>query len=556
MIKDQAKRAQVQAKLEKVLARRYMLTAGLTIKSLMKYFAVDKGSSDIRMVYDGTANGLNKCCWVPTFWLATIDSLLRSLDSSSWMTDRDLADMFLNYQLHHTVRPFTGIDLTSAFEPRGGATGEELTPKRRWAYWDRNLMGFIASPHNSVKMALIVEEVARGNRREQGLALVTNNLPPMELNPFQWETVRLNIPGGVSYDSRMSWINKMRQDGLIACDIFTFVDDERIVGPTQELTWQASHKLASIQAYLGEQDSPRKARPCSKTPGAWAGAVVHVVGALGVCALLSEDKWNKMKTIVFKWLDVVASGESELNHSELISDRGFLVYATRTYPAMIPYLKGFHLSAETWRGNRDKEGYKLKEVEDDSSVVSGVTLGDGEDDDRIRYHLPWDERGTVQHAPANGRTRAVPRLKNDLEALKTLTDFDLPPLRVVRPSHSVHVYYGFGDASGKQFGSTKTGSFCPLTKEVDGADLASQTRYRVGLWDADIEKESSNYKEFKNLVDVVEEEAQAGRLSNCEFFLCTDSATAESCYYKGSSKSPLLHELVTGVWAPEGPRSR
>ena len=46
-------------------------------------------------------------------------------------------------------------------------------------------------------------------------------------------------------------------------------------------------------------------------------------------------------------------------------------------------------------------------------------------------------------------------------------------------------------------------------------------------------------------MDVVEEEAQAGRLSNCEFFLCTDnSATAESCFCKGSSRSPLLHDLV------------
>ena len=110
-IKDQVKRAQVQAKLEKVLARRYMLTTGLTIKSLMKYFAVDKGTSDIRMVYDGTANGLNECCWVPTFWLATIDSLLRSLDANSWMTDRDLADMFLNYQPHQLCAPSRALIL-------------------------------------------------------------------------------------------------------------------------------------------------------------------------------------------------------------------------------------------------------------------------------------------------------------------------------------------------------------------------------------------------------------------------------------------------------------
>ena len=264
-----------------------------------------------------------------------------------------------------------------------------------------------------------------------------------------------------------------------------------------------------------------------------------MVGTLGVCALLSEDKWNKMKTIVPKWLDLVVSGETELCHAELISDRDFLLYATQTYPAMIPYLKGLHLSAETWRENQYKEGYKLKEeVGDEIAVASGSTLGSVEGDARVRHHLPWDERGKVKHAPADGRIQAVPRWKKDLEALKILTDFALSPLRVVRPSHSVNVYYGFGDASGKKFGSTKTGSFCSLTKKVGGVDLASQTYYRAGLWDADVQKESSNYKEFRNLVDVVEEEAQAGRLSNCEFFLCTYSATAESCFTRTAPGLP------------------
>ena len=36
----------------------------------------------------------------------------------------------------------------------------------------------------------------------------------------------------------------------------------------------------------------------------------------------------------------------KLSHKELLSDRGFLVYFTRMYPAMIPYLKGFHLTIE------------------------------------------------------------------------------------------------------------------------------------------------------------------------------------------------------------------
>jgi hypothetical protein len=28
------------------------------------------------------------------------------------------------------------------------------------------------------------------------------------------------------------------------------------------------------------------------------------------------------------------------------------VYMTRAYPSMIPYVKGFHLTIEMWRGNR------------------------------------------------------------------------------------------------------------------------------------------------------------------------------------------------------------
>jgi hypothetical protein len=58
------------------------------------------------------------------------------------------------------------------------------------------------------------------------------------------------------------------------------------------------------------------------------------------------------------------------------------------------------------------------------------------------------------------------------------------------------------------------------------------------------EEESSNYKELKNLVGTVEEEAKAGQLKSCEFFLFTNNSTAESCFYRGSSKSQHLHALV------------
>ncbi len=63
----------------------------------------------------------------------------------------------------------------------------------------------------------------------------------------------------------------MQLDRRVVCDIFAFMDDERVTGLDEELTWQTSHVLATKQSYLGIQDAGRKARPCSKQPGACRG---------------------------------------------------------------------------------------------------------------------------------------------------------------------------------------------------------------------------------------------------------------------------------------------
>jgi hypothetical protein len=297
-------RKKTKEKISKVIKRRYLLPTDSVVKSYIKFFAVPKGEDNIHKVYDSTANKLNKAVWVPTFWLPTIDSLLRAVSSTSWMTDRDVWDMFLNYQLHEDMRPFTGVDLTSLY-----AGPEDQGP--RMAVWYRNLMGFATSPYNSIKMALVAKEICKGDCFETGVSCNSK-----ELNPFQWEVT----PGTNDYDPRFSWIVIKRKDGQIACALFTFVDDERVVGPTEELTWQASHVLASKQGYLGTQDAARKARPCSQTPGAWAGIVVHVVDQLGVCALTSKEKWAKMRGILEKWRMALLDSSQTLSHKELLSN--------------------------------------------------------------------------------------------------------------------------------------------------------------------------------------------------------------------------------------------
>ena len=188
--------------------------------------------------------------------------------------------------------------------------------------------------------------------------------------------------------------------------MFTFVDDERVTGPDKELTWQASHRLASTQSYLGIQDASRKARPCSKTPGAWAGSVAHIVPELGVCVLTSRDKWTRMKGILSKWEKALMPVSPQLSHKELLSDRGFLVYIARTYPAMIPYLKGFHLTIEMWRGGRDREGWKSKETDDrPRELLTPVELAA---DDARTY------AAGVEYAPRDGLTTPAPRFKDDI----------------------------------------------------------------------------------------------------------------------------------------------
>ncbi len=95
----------------------------------------------------------------------------------------------------------------------------------------------------------------------------------------------------------------------------------------------------------------------------------------------------------------------------------------------------------------------------------------------------------------------MPRFKDNIAALMRMTDFVLPPLRVVRPTDVVQVFYGFGDASGKQFGATLSKNYnCQgcLSRASAGSN---EVRFCIGLWSSAEEEESSNYKELRNLVD-------------------------------------------------------
>jgi hypothetical protein len=63
---------------------------------------------------------------------------------------------------------------------------------------------------------------------------------------------------------------------------------------------------------------------------------------------------------------MLQQGKTKLEYKRLLLDQGFLVYATQAYSGMKPFLKGFHLLLETWRGGRVSDQWKARTQESES----------------------------------------------------------------------------------------------------------------------------------------------------------------------------------------------
>jgi len=71
------------------------------------------------------------------------------------MKDRDIGEMFLNFELHPSVRKYTRLDV-------GPLEFDESECASRWLWWMKNLMRFKPLPYKSTKMYLISEEMIQG----------------------------------------------------------------------------------------------------------------------------------------------------------------------------------------------------------------------------------------------------------------------------------------------------------------------------------------------------------------------------------------------------------
>jgi len=484
-------------KLNKVRGRGYIQK--MEVRSLTNYFAVPKGQDDIRMVFDATQSGLNAALWAPNFQLPTADTLVRSIGTGAWMGDLDVGEMFLNFCLDPALRPYCGVVLGQISSPSGKGG------KRAWEAWVRCMMGLKSSPYVCIKGQLLATEVVLGNR----LCLS---------NPFRWKVLALNLPGMPNYDPQQPKVCRWR-DGTckhLAAVLVQYVDDLRTAGATEQDCWQAMRRVTQILGYLGIQVAARKTRPPSQLPGAWAGTVIRSTEN-GVGVKCSLEKWERVKGILKELHESVNTQEC-LNRKDLERKRGVLVHVQRTYPAMTPYLKGLHQTIDSWRPDRDAEGWKINVLPEDRGYW----------DDQHEEFVPWVNQQDGQSLPET--VKAVPRLKQDLECLQRLFAPLDPPIRYIRSQMVYEAVYGFGDASGSGFG---------MSFSVKGG-----LKYKYGVWGKDADHSSSNFRELSNLVTSLEEGVQSGDLLHGEIFIFTDNSTAESVFYKGTSTSPLLFNLV------------
>lgn len=235
--------------------------------------------------------------------------------------------------------------------------------------------------------------------------------------------------------------------------------------------------------------------------------------------LTTFEKWEKTKRAV-AWLRAEMEMEEGMDRKKLEEWRGFLVYVSRTYPAMVPFLKGIHHTLDKWRGGRDDDGWKLTEAELQAALAEDTTP----------IESPGPGKQSARGCSPPPRVKPVKRLEKDLQGIEQLTEPELPPFQPIRSKHIYVAKYGFVDASGSGFGSS--------------LGLCEGVRVRHGIWGRDVNSRSSNYRELRNLVESVEEEVKAKRLEGSELFLFTDNFVAENAFFKGTSSNEALFELI------------
>ena len=243
---------------------------------------------------------------------------------------------------------------------------------------------------------------------------------------------------------------------------------------------------------------------------------------------VTSPKWQKGRDMIM-WLveEVFNKGNTTLCYKTLEKQRGFLCHLAMVYEVIFPYLKGFHLDLCKHFPRRNDEGWKLSDLEWIGMLE--IKVEDGKMSRKEMEDLRDIRWGELARNPPTTVTVGS-MFKQCLQALRRLFSPAQPPVVHVRSKEQRVALYGFVDASGGGYGTT--------------VEVKGQVEYRIGTWSSREANNSSNWREFANLVEEVERAGEKGWLNGTVLVLATDIEVVEATIYKGNLSSPLLFDLV------------
>jgi hypothetical protein len=289
-------------------------------------------------------------------------------------------------------------------------------------------MGLRDSPYQSLQWQVRLKFEVYGDRRDRD-------------NPFNWEKVVFNLPVSKGYRSDLPWVMKVRFDGNLEVEIFVYVDDGRVVvGCNPALVWRAARAYAAACSRRGVQDAARKRTSPTMTPVSWAGTITHTDGGI-LTGMVSQEKLNRTQGQIKELADMIPRGPLPLQR--LLKIRGFLMYVVRTYTWLNPYVKGLHLTVDSWRDGRAECGFKWTAKERREGRVMEMPCQCGDEG--------WEDQAAsagLEDAKAPETVLPVARYLRDFECLQQLTAPKEPLRQLYRARHQA-AFFVVGDLAAR-----------------------------------------------------------------------------------------------------------
>ena len=127
---------------------------------------------------------------------------------------------------------------------------------------------------------------------------------------------------------------------------------------------------------------------------------------------MTQEKWDKARgyarELVDAFLNTPKGQLPTFDHKDLERKRGFFIHLAITFGSIVPFLKGIHLTLDSWRPGRGSDGWKMRDKE--WRVYMASISKEGEIPEVVLNS--WSKG-------APKRVKAAARLEEDLKAISS-----------------------------------------------------------------------------------------------------------------------------------------